>query len=130
MYRIRMSLVWCFILIDDDSETLSGQPLGACRREWQALSKARDNADGRLVSCPEGGPLRPGVKAHCAGNGVPLSSIAAQDSGLSGPLSSSMSMKHHTSLKGAEVKSGGCQVTCGGAVYSTDRCFSKILKNK
>jgi hypothetical protein len=39
-------LVWCFILIDDDSETLSGQPLGACRREWQALSKARNNADG------------------------------------------------------------------------------------
>jgi hypothetical protein len=26
-------LVWCFILIDDDSETLSGQPLGACR-QW------------------------------------------------------------------------------------------------
>ncbi len=44
-------VVWCFILIDDYSETLSGQPLGACRRdvpftdlrmEWQALSKARN----------------------------------------------------------------------------------------
>jgi hypothetical protein len=40
-------LVWCFILIDDDSETLSGQPLGACHWKWQALSKARNNADGR-----------------------------------------------------------------------------------
>ncbi|MEJ2609955.1 MAG: hypothetical protein P8179_07625 [Candidatus Thiodiazotropha sp.] len=25
--------MWCFIQIDDDSETLSGQPLGARRRE-------------------------------------------------------------------------------------------------
>jgi hypothetical protein len=56
-------LVWCFILIDDDSETLSGQPLSACHREWQALSKARNNADGRLASYPEGGPLRSQIKA-------------------------------------------------------------------
>jgi hypothetical protein len=32
---------------DKQGETLSGQPLGACRREWRALSKARNNADGR-----------------------------------------------------------------------------------
>jgi hypothetical protein len=49
-------LVWCFKLIDDYSVTLSGQPLGACHREWQALSKVRNNADDCLS--PEGEPAQ------------------------------------------------------------------------
>jgi hypothetical protein len=86
------------MLIDDDSETLSGQPLGACRREWQALSKARNNADGRLASCPEGGPLRPESCVAMLDKGAPLPAHRALTPGLSGPLSSSISMRHHTSV--------------------------------
>jgi hypothetical protein len=89
-------LVWCFILIDDDNETLSGQPLGAYRREWQALSKARNNADGRLASCPEGGPLRPGFCVAMRDKGAPLPAHRALTWDLCVPLISRMSLRQYT----------------------------------
>ena len=111
MYGLYRTLVWCVILIDDSSETLSGQPLGACRREkwyrdvpftnlrmeWQALSKARNNADDRLASRPKGSQLRPGYCVAMLEKGKPFPAHCALSPGLSWLLESSISMTHHTS---------------------------------
>ncbi len=68
-------------MFDDDSEALSGEPLGALHRQWQALSKERNvpkevplgyNADGRLASRPKGSPLRPGSCVAMLDKGLPL----------------------------------------------------------
>ncbi len=50
--------MYCCMLGGAFSEPLAGQMQGAFRREWRALSKKRNAADGRPAARPEGAPQK------------------------------------------------------------------------